>query len=164
MGNREGNGTDSGIYLPPPGEDLNMLIAVLRGGKDAGAPTAGRLSVTTLGGGGAELPDTARRALLRIVEILASGDAAAVEPANGHLTVQQAAGTLNVGEETVLKMIVSGDIPHRMSGGYHTLAVDDIATVREHRKRAQHSALAAISEPGDEGGETPHRNHQITSG
>ncbi|MGN6599201.1 MAG: helix-turn-helix domain-containing protein, partial [Actinomycetes bacterium] len=96
-----------------------------------------------------ELPESAYRALLLVVEAMAAGKAVTVAPQGKLLTTQQAADLLRVSRPTVIKLIDSGELPAETPGTRRRMIkLDDALACKARRREAQYAALMELAVDG----------------
>jgi excisionase family DNA binding protein len=92
-----------------------------------------------------ELPETAYRALVQVVEALAAGKAVTVTPQEPQLTTQQVADLLGVSRPTVVRLIESGQLRGERNGARRRVLLSDALAYRERRRQRQYAMLAATA-------------------
>ncbi|MFV8750914.1 helix-turn-helix domain-containing protein [Nannocystaceae bacterium ST9] len=96
-----------------------------------------------------ELPDTVFHLFVRVVEVLARGDAVTVVPVGKQLTTQQAANILNVSRQYLVRLLDEGRIPFTKTGTHRRVKIEDVLEfkrVRDDERRAGLDELTALSE------------------
>lgn len=135
-------------YLPEPTEELASVLSFMAAHEDrSGARPEPRYFLT-----GAdehdqvEMPASAHRVLLQVLEAMRAGKAVTVAPQSQLLTTQQAADLLGVSRPTVVKLIDNGELPAETPGTRRRMVkLHDLLAYRERRRDAQYRALLETS-------------------
>jgi excisionase family DNA binding protein len=101
-----------------------------------------------------ELPATAVRLLLDILEQTALGNAITIIPIHAELTSQQGADLLNVSRPFLVKRLEEGEIPFRKVGSHRRIRFDDLMRYKrevDERRRNTLEELAAQAQELDLG-------------
>jgi len=114
------------VFDVPEGE--RPRLARLTGRRDE----ARSVSVRT-DEGEVELPAAAGRAVLALLEELASGSAVHLVPADAELTTQQAADLLGISRTYVVRLIDDGKLPAHLVGTHRRLRAADVLAYRARR-------------------------------
>jgi excisionase family DNA binding protein len=119
---------------------LSAMTCLLNDGPEVRLLTGGKEVV---------LPESARRALLRAVEVLAGGSAVALVPLHREMTTQEAADVLNVSRPYLIQMLDRGEMPYTRIGTHRRIRFEDVVAYKRRRdaERRKHlDTLVDISE------------------
>lgn len=139
---------DQQTYVPTAEDKVAEVLSFIKAHEDArGSRPADRYFLASPEEGDQiELPESAYRALLLIVEAMAAGKAVTVAPQNQLLTTQQAADLLGVSRPTVIKLIDSGELPAETPGTRRRMIkLDDVLDCKARRRAAQYAALMELA-------------------
>lgn len=100
----------------------------------------------------AEVPDPARAALFRVVEVLESSGGAVVLPSDAFVSTQQAAELLGVSRMTVVRLIDRGELIAEGGGVHRRIAATELARYRVSSAARRRTALLELA--GDIGEDT----------
>ena len=78
-----------------------------------------------------ELPAGAVAMLMEILEAMAAGRGVTIVPENAELTTVQAAGLLNVSRPFLIRLLETGEIPHRMVGKHRRIRMEDVMAYKQ---------------------------------
>lgn len=86
-----------------------------------------------------ELPESAVKLLLEIINQIAKGNTLTLIPEHTNLTSQEAADLLNVSRPFFVKLLESGEIPFQKVGNRRRILIDDVLTYKEkiHQERTK---------------------------
>lgn len=104
----------------------------------------GALDVPTNNSAG--IPERARDALLRVVEVLESSGGAVVLPADALLSTQQAAELLGVSRMTVVRLIDRGELAAGGGGVHRRISAAELDRYRKASTERRRTALAALAQ------------------
>ena len=111
-------------------EDKSLRLLVTEAGRD----------VTTL-----DLPPTAVRLLIDILQELGAGNAVTLVPTEAEITTQQAAELLNVSRPYLVGMIEKGILATRMVGGEPRLPLRHVLAYKRENRARRLETLAELS-------------------
>ena len=100
---------------------------------------------TTPQGPPVEVPETAFRMFLEILNQMARGNAVSLVPTHHELTTQQAADLLHVSRPYLVKMLESGAIPYHKVGTRRRLKFQDLMAYMEKVRGESRHALNALA-------------------
>lgn len=135
-------------YLPEQTEQMTSVLSFLRAHEDrAGARPEPRYFLAGAGEHDqVEMPASAHRVLLQVLEAMKAGKAVTVAPQSQLLTTQQAADLIGVSRPTVVKLIEAGELPAETAGTRRRMVkLHDLLAYRERRRDAQYRALLETS-------------------
>ena len=139
---------DQQTYVPAAEDKVAKVLSFIKAHEDArgSRPAARYFLAGPEEGDQVELPESAYRALLLVVEAMAAGKAVTVAPQNKLLTTQQAADLLGVSRPTVIKLIDSGELPAETPGTRRRMIkLDDVLACKARRREAQYAALMELA-------------------
>ncbi len=93
-----------------------------------------------------ELPSTAVRLLIDLLNEMARGNAVSLIPTNAELTTQQAAELINVSRGFLIKLLDSRQIPYRLVGTHRRVLYSDLKAYEERSRRDRLKALDRLVE------------------
>lgn len=114
----------------------------------AGSPTL-RVA-TTSQNPPVEVPETAFRMFLEILNQMARGNAVTLVPTHHELTTQQAADLLHVSRPYLVKLLETGEIPHHKVGTRRRLKFQDLMAYMEKVRGESKEALEALAAQAQE--------------
>lgn len=95
------------------------------------------------------VPEALFHVLVRVVEVMARGDAITIVPVGKEVTTQQAADMLNVSRQYLVRLLDEGRIPYTKTGKHRRLRIEDVLAFRDRRdseRTARLDGLARMSE------------------
>ena len=92
-----------------------------------------------------ELPSTAVRLLIDLLNEMAKGNAISLIPMHAELTTQQAADLLNVSRGFLIKLLDQGQIPCRLVGTHRRIRFNDLKTYDERSTQSRQKALDQLT-------------------
>ena len=92
-----------------------------------------------------ELPASAVRLLLDILEQMARGNAVTLMPVHAELTTKQAADLLGVSRTHLIQLLDEGKIAHRKVGTQRRIRAEDALKYRRKTERKRHEALDELT-------------------
>ena len=93
-----------------------------------------------------ELPASAVKLLIAILEDMASGHAVTIVPQNAEMTTQQAADFLNVSRPFLVQLLADRKLPFRMVGTHRRIRVDDLLRYKEDIDKRRRAVLDELAE------------------
>lgn len=96
-------------------------------------------------GEGIEIPEVVFHLLVRVVEVLARGDAITLVPVHKELTTQQAANILNVSRQYLVRLLDEGKIHFSRTGAHRRLRIDDVLEFKRQRDREREVDLEELT-------------------
>ncbi|OXI85306.1 DNA-binding protein [Burkholderia sp. AU31652] len=97
-----------------------------------------------------ELPTSALRLLVDILEELADGNAVKVVPVHAELTTQEAADLLNVSRPHLIKLLESNALPYHRTGKHRRVRFSDLMHYKAERDQASADAMDELSRQAQE--------------
>lgn len=97
-----------------------------------------------------ELPASAVRLLLDILEQMANGNAVTLTPLHAELTSNQAAELLRVSRPFLIKLLDEGEIPYRKVGRNRRILAKDILAYRQANFEKRSKVLDELTEQAQE--------------
>ncbi|OGQ81189.1 MAG: hypothetical protein A2289_10980 [Deltaproteobacteria bacterium RIFOXYA12_FULL_58_15] len=91
------------------------------------------------------IPEALFHLLVRVVDVLARGDAVTVAPVAQQLTTQQAANILNVSRQYLVRLLDEGRIPHIKTGKHRRVSVKDLLEYKTHRDAQRRATLTDLT-------------------
>ena len=93
-----------------------------------------------------EIPKSAVKLLLEIINQIAEGNALILIPEHTNLTTQEAADLLNVSRPFFVKLLESGEIPFQQVGNRRRILIDDVLKYKEKTHQARTKILQKLVE------------------
>jgi excisionase family DNA binding protein len=93
-----------------------------------------------------ELPVSALRMLVEILNQMAQGNAVSLVPVHAELTTQQAADFLNVSRPFLVNLLDQNKLSHRKVGTHRRVAFEELVRFRKQSQIERLSALDALTE------------------
>jgi excisionase family DNA binding protein len=97
-----------------------------------------------------EVPETAFRMFLEILNQMARGNAVTLVPTHHELTTQEAADLLHVSRPYLVKLLEAGEIPHHKVGTRRRLKFQDLMSYMEKVRGESKDALDALAAQAQE--------------
>lgn len=97
-----------------------------------------------------EVPETAFRMFLEILNQMARGNAVTLVPTHHELTTQEAADLLHVSRPYLVKLLEAGKIPHHKVGTRRRLKFQDLMSYMEKVRGESKHALDALAAQAQE--------------
>ena len=132
----------STTYIPDPEEaSLAQASAQVLASKLVGRPE--RVAIRFVEGSREviELPFTAVRLFIDLLNEMAEGNAVSLIPTHAELTTQQAADLINVSRSFLVKLLDEQEIPHRKVGTHRRVMFSDLQAYEERVRRDRSKAL-----------------------
>lgn len=98
----------------------------------------------------AVLPVAAVRLLQDLLREMAQGHAISLVPMHAELTTQRAADALNVSRPFLVKLLETGQLPHRKVGTHRRIRFDDLMRYKHAIDAKRVAALKALTEESEE--------------
>lgn len=121
-------------------ETGRRIAAVINGTETVSAHFGSKDAATV------ELPVSAVRLLLDILEQMARGNAVTLMPVHAELTTQQAADLLNVSRTHFVQLLDKQKIAHRKVGTHRRVRAEDVLAYRRETEHARRKALDELTE------------------
>ena len=126
------------------GESSRLLAACIGHGE------AARLRVINGGQDVIEVPVSALKMLVEILDEMAQGNAVSIVPIHAELTTQEAADFLNVSRPYLVGLLESGLLPFHKVGTHRRVRFKDLMAYREKSQNARRNALDALTKQAQE--------------
>lgn len=97
-----------------------------------------------------ELPASAVRMLLDILEQMANGNAVSLTPLHAELTTQQAAEMLNISRPYLIKLLEQGKIPFHKVGSHRRILAKDVLEYKQRSYQERRKAMAELTAESQE--------------
>jgi excisionase family DNA binding protein len=125
------------------GESSRLLAACI------GQGDAARLRVID-GNQEIEVPVSALKMLVDILDEMAQGNAVSIVPIHAELTTQEAADFLNVSRPYLVGLLEGGLLPFHKVGTHRRVKFRDLMAYREKSQSARRNALSALTKEAQE--------------
>ena len=102
-------------------------------------------------GVGAAVPEMAREALFRVVDVLESSGGAVVLPSDAFLSTQQAAELLGISRMTIVRLVDRGELVAVGGGVHRRIATTELDRYRAASAIRRRAALRGLAEEIDDG-------------
>jgi excisionase family DNA binding protein len=99
-----------------------------------------------------QIPSLAYELLIEILSQMSQGNAVTLVPVHAELTTQQAANFLNISRPYLIKLLDSGEIPHRKVGKHRRILAQDLYSYKadiDAKRNQSLDELTALSEELD---------------
>lgn len=100
-----------------------------------------------------ELPETFRKALSQLLDVLEKSPDAVVLPADDTLTTGQVADMLGVSRSTVTRLVDKGELETSGPSVHRRITAAEVQRYQQHRQRVRRQAVRSLAQ--DIGPETP---------
>ncbi|HBO9019103.1 helix-turn-helix domain-containing protein [Pseudomonas aeruginosa] len=134
---------------PPTETEIAAAIASLRHLQPLLSSKAEIQQIALIGEGASrqdlQMPTSAIRLLGQALCEIAVGHAVQIVPIRAELTTQEAADLLHVSRPSLVKLLDAGEIPHTKVGRHRRVRLADLATYKERRDAANHTAWEKLS-------------------
>lgn len=136
-----------GLIIQPPSDEVEKKEI---SDFEHNVSSTEKIYITASDGKQIEMPFVISQALVEVIKILSKGDSITLIPMDKELTTQQAADILNVSRPYFVKLLESGDIPHRKTGTHRKILMQDLMGYREKRNQNRKGKLAELSQISQE--------------
>lgn len=92
------------------------------------------------------------KVLETVAEMVTGGASVTVLPSHTELTTQEAADTLNVSRQYLVRLIDRGDLPSHKVGAHRRVRAEDLAVYRHRRDQARREALEVLAADAQDAG------------
>lgn len=97
-----------------------------------------------------DLPPSAVRLLLDVLEQMANGNAVTLTPLRAELTTNQAAELLNISRPFLIKLLEDGKIPYRKVGSHRRVLAEDILTYKQESYKERRKLMSELTDEAQE--------------
>jgi len=112
----------------------------------------GRLCLSRDDGHAIDLPPSLVHVLEAVAEMVSGGASVTVLPSHAELTTQEAADTLNVSRQYLVRLIDRGDLPSHKVGAHRRVRAEDVAAYRHRRDQVRREALEVLVADAEDAG------------
>lgn len=133
-------------------DEREDFAALYRALKDVRAQPEPEFKLVGPNGQTIALPESGFHLLMRLVEVLAQGDAITLVPVHKELTSQQAADILNVSRQYLVRLLDQGDIPFTRAGTHRRIRFEDVVKFKQSRDRERLDSLDELTRLSQEYG------------
>jgi excisionase family DNA binding protein len=92
-----------------------------------------------------DLPASAARLLVRILEEMARGNAVTLIPVHAELTTQEAADMLHISRPTLIQLLEEGKIAYRRVGSHRRVRFESLLSYKRQLETDRRAALADLA-------------------
>ena len=92
-----------------------------------------------------DIPDSARAAFARLIDVLDSSDDAVVFPAEATISTSQAAALLGVSRMTVVRLVDRGEMRAETGAVHRRIPVSEVASYQKETQARRRSAMTELA-------------------